>query len=405
LLGEGTAPAIKNAEQILQQVTEQQPAVSEAWALLAEIALNRGESGKAFDVAMEGLVHRPNDRALLLVKAAAESARAPILAIPTLRALHGLNPNDVDVAVRLASTYVAAGQPQNAVDILQKQLPSCADALEQRRVNIALAVALYKNGNKEEAQQTLNLLVEADPNDPGPLLAQVRLLSDDGLWSQLNDAAAQWLQNHPEDVNTPITIAGNLAATEDSQARKTSEDLLRTVLERSPNNMTAMSILAMLLQTTGRQTESASLYRRILDLDPDNAIAINNLAWILCEDQKRPEEALALVQKGLAIAPQYLDLIDTRGMAYYRVGEFEKAAQDFTTCIELYPTGAPAKAASHFHLARALDKLGQTAKAIEQLDKALALQNEIVSQNRVGGLSRADLTEAQRLREQLQEGS
>lgn len=404
LLGEGTAPAIKNAEQILQQITEQQPAVSEAWVLLAEISLNQGEHAKALDAAMQGLIHRRNDRALLLVKAAAESARAPILAIPTLRTLHELDPNDVDVAVRLARTYMAAGQPQNAVDILEKQLPSCADALEQRRVNTALAVALYKDGNKDQAQQTLDLLVEADPNDPGPLLAQVRLLSDDGIWGELHQKVVEWHEKRPQDLATPLSIAAYLGGIDDTDAKEAAENVLRMALQSNPDSQEALINLAILLYTTGRSQESAQLYQRALQIDPNNVIAINNFAWILCEEQNQPQQALVLVERGLKMAPQYKDLIDTRGMVYYRLGEFEKAAQDFTTCIELYPAGNPAKVASHFHLARALDKLGQTAKAIEQLEKALALQNEIVSQNRVGGLSPADLTEAQRLRQQLEKG-
>jgi len=397
-LGEGTAPAIANAEKILQQITEQQPQISEAWLLLGETSLSRGEPAKAADAAMRGLTHRRNDRALLLLKASADAARSPIFAIPTLKALYELDPNDVDIAVRLARTYIAADQAENAVKLLQKRPASSGNTLEQRRLNTALAVALYKNGNKEEAQKKLDLLVQADPNDPSPLLAQVQLFQEDQLWSQLNDTVAQWLQNHPADVNTPITIAGRLAATEDSQAKKISEDLLRHVLERSSSNLAAMTTLAMLLQTLGRQTESAELYRHVLQLNPDNVIVINNLAWILCEEQGEYQRALALAEKGLKIAPQYIDLIDTRGMIHYRLGQLEKAIADFTKCLELYLDTAPAKVASRFHLARALNRNGQPTEALKQLDQALDLHK----QKQIGGLSPADLAEAQRLLEQLQ---
>jgi len=399
LLGEGTAPAIANAEKILQQITEQQPQISEAWALLGDIALSQNLQAKALDAAMRGLAQKPNDRALLLIKAAAEFARAPILAIPTLRTLQELDPNDVDIAVRLARTYIAAGQPENAIKLLQKRPASSDDTPAQRRLNIALSVALYKNGNKEEAQKKLDLLLQADPNDPSPLLAQVQLFQEDQLWSQLNDTVAQWLQNHPADVNTPITIAGRLAATEDSQAKKISEDLLRHVLERSPSNLAAMTTLAMLLQTLGRQTESAELYRHVLELNPDNVIVINNLAWIMCEEQGEYQQALALAEKGLKIAPQYIDLIDTRGMVHYRLGQLEKAIADFTKCMELYLDTAPAKVASRFHLARALTRNGQPTEALKQLNQALDLHD---LHKQIGGLSPADLAEAQRLLEQLQ---
>jgi tetratricopeptide (TPR) repeat protein len=394
-LTEGTAPATANAEGILKQITERRPEISEAWVLLGQISLSRGEPAKAFDAAMAGLIRKPNDKALLLLKANAEAVRLPGLSIPTLESLYKLDPNDVDVAVRLARTYIAAGQAENAVKLLQKRPASSDDTPAQRRLSIALSVALYKSGNKEQAQKKLDLLVQADPNDPSPLLAQVQLFQEDQLWSQLNDTVAQWLQNHPADVNTPITIAGRLAATEDSQAKRISEDLLRHVLERSPSNLAAMTTLAMLLQTLGRQTESAELYRHVLQLNPDNVIVINNLAWIMCEEQGEYQQALALAEKGLKIAPQYIDLLDTRGMIHYRLGQLEKAIADFTKCLELYLDTVPAKVASRFHLARALTRNGQPTEALKQL-------NQVDLHKQIGGLSPADLAEAQRLLEQLQ---
>jgi len=399
VLAEGTAPAIENAERILEQITQQQPEISEAWVLLGEISLSQEQPAKALDAAMRGLFHRPNDKTLLLLKARAESARSPILAIPTLRALRELDPNDVDIMLRLANTYSAAGEPKKAVSLLEKHLTSCEDASERRRVNIALAVALHRSGNKTDAQKKFDSLFESAPDDPAPLLAQVQVLKEEELWSQLSQNVTQWYQNHPQDTDTLITIARDLAATENSQAKKVAEDLLRGVLEHSPNNLPAMSTLAILFQTTGRHAESAGLYQQILQFSPDNVIAMNNLAWILCEEQGKFQQALELVQRGLKIAPQYIDLIDTRGVVYYRLGELEKAIQDFTTCLDIYPNRAPPSVASRFHLARALAKNGQAAKAIEQLNQALDLQKQIE------GLSTADLAEAHRLRVLLQEGS
>lgn len=210
---------------------------------------------------------------------------------------------------------------------------------------------------------------------------------------------SDWCQNHPEDSRTPITIAGNLAATEDTQAQKVAEDLLRKILANDPDSLPAMNALAMLLQMTGRSAESAALYERIIELQPDNVIAINNLAWTLCEEQDKHQQAFDLAQRGLKIAPNYVDLIDTRGVAYYRLGQFDKAVQNFTNCLKLYPKGTPAIAATYFHLGRALAKLGQKEEAIEKLNKALELNAE------TGDLSATDAAETQRLIEELLQGS
>ena len=398
LLAEGTAPAIQNAEQVLQNIAEEHPTVPQAWVLLGEISLRQGQPAKAMDAAMRGLVHQRNDKSLLLLKARAEAARSPALAIPTFKSLRELDPNDVDIAVRLAMTYIEVDEPKKAVNLLEEQLNCCEDSVQERKVNTALAVALYKDDNKADAQKKFDSLLESVLDDPAPLFARVQLLTEDKLWSQLNQNVTQWCQNNPEDVNTPITIAGRLAGIENNQAKEVAEGLLRRVLQRDPDNLAAMSRLAMLLQVAGRNTESAKLYEKILELRPDNVIAMNNLAWIMCEERNNYQEALELAQRGLKIAPQYVDLIDTRGVVYYRLGEFEKAIQDFTKCLELYPNKAPPTVASRFHLARAFVKLGQTNKAIQHLNEALN------SYSQIGGLSATDLAEAQRLLEQIQGG-
>ena len=410
LLTEGTAPAIENATSILEKITNDHPETNQAWALLGEISYSHGQFSKALDVAMRGLAHTPNDRALLLLKARAEAERLPVLAIPTLKMLCELDPNDAQTAMLLADTYIKTSEPQKAVNLLKVQLLSHTGSLEERKINIALAVALHKNGDKADAQKAFDSLIQSEPNDPNPLLAQIRLLRDDQLWNPLSRMVADWYQKHPEDNRTPVIIAGELLAIENSQGkkipedtlrqvRKTAEDILHMVLKNDPDSTEAMADLAILLLTIGRSNESVPLYQRVLQLEPDNLIVINNLAWILCEEQGKFQEALKLAQRGLQIAPNYIDLIDTRGVVYYRLGEFNKAAEDFIMCIKLYPDDTPAAVASCFHLARAFAELGQRGKAVEYLNRALDLNS------RIGGLLDTNLAEAQHLMKQLKEGN
>ncbi|MCJ7682884.1 MAG: hypothetical protein MUO68_01170, partial [Desulfobacteraceae bacterium] len=104
LLTKGTNPAVKQAVDILQKITEEQPDITEAWTLLAQIALGQGQSTKALDFALRGLIYQPNDKKLLLLRAKAEAAKSPILAIPTLKILQERYANDADIAIYLANT-------------------------------------------------------------------------------------------------------------------------------------------------------------------------------------------------------------------------------------------------------------------------------------------------------------
>ena len=398
LLSEGTAPAMENGKQILQMITEKHPEVSRAWLLLGELMLKQGQPGKAVDVALRGLAYKSDDKPLLLLKARAEAVRSPILAIPTLKELYELDPNDSDAANFLASTYISTDEPQKAVDILRKHLTTC-EISTRRKCSLTLAVALYKAGDKIEAQKEFDSLLESEPNDPRPLIAQTQLLKEEELWKQLNQKVNDWFIKHPNDSHTPVLIATDLITTDSNEARKTAEDIIRLVLKKEPASIEAISALAILLEMVGRPNESAELYRHLLELDPENLIAINNLAWIMSEYNSQYQQALELAQKGLKLAPNYMDLIETRGVIYYRLGELNKAIQDLSKCVELYPESAKQSVVARFHLARAFAELGKKDEALKYLNQALTLYNEI------GGFSTTEMTEANNLLRKLQEGN
>lgn len=397
LLTVGTRPGIEQATNILQKLTEDNPEVADAWLLLGQLALQQSQPGNTLDLALKGLVSSPNNRDLLLLKARAEAFRSTALAIPTLKILREINPDDTEIALYLADIYTRADLTDKAVTLLQEQLSSCDDD-DLRKCRIALAATQYKNGAKNEAIKELELLFASVPDDPFPLLTQARLLKDDQRWTELMEKVTKWYDTYSKGNDLLITIANDLLNTRQAEATKNAEDILRLVLARDSHNTGALQTLAMLLQTDNRIDESVVLYRQILDLTPENVIAINNLAWILCEEQGKFQEALQLTQRGLKINPDYIDILDTRGVAYYRLGQFEKATEDFIKCVELYPQWNPSAACSYFHLGRALAQLGQKHEAIKNLKQALDLNEKI------GGLSETDIKEAQRLYEELSQG-
>jgi len=403
LLAEQSAPALKQASIILEKLTQDQPLLTEPWLLLTEIALRQGQSSKAMDIALRGLIHRPENKSLMLAKAHAEAQMSPALAIPTIKALYDLDPNNLNIVMRLADTYIAAGRPNDAIDLLQAKLDSCTGPAERRKMNIALAVALYKNGNKSQAGEMFDSLSASEPNDPATLLTRSRLLKDDKLYDKLEQKVLDWCRSHRDDTQSPIAIAGMLAVAEDQQAKKYAESILRTTLNNAPDCLEAMEPLAMLLQMTGRSTEAAELYRSLLAAEPDNAVVINNLAWILCEEQGKYHEALQLAIQGLENTPSYIDinyinLLDTRGMAYYRLGKLHEAIRDFNRCIELYPAQTAPAVSSYIHLGRALAELGEKDRAIEILKRGLKLNSTL------GSLSSKDLADVQQLIENLSKG-
>jgi len=398
LLLRGTSPAAEQARGILRGITDERPRYADAWEWMARLELQQGEPGRAVDTALRGLAHNPDDRQLLLLKALAEKERSPVLAVLTLKGLADQYPQDVEVLTELADAYVRTDRTEQALELLRQRLANFQGPA-RRRCEMVLAAVLYKNGQRDDAKLLFNTLMQAEPDDPAPLITLAQLLGREKRWSELNQLVSQWRSTHPGDTNTMIAIASALGGTGDTDAVQMAEDLLRMTLERDPKSIPSLMLLSMLMQTVGRDQESVALNRKILELDPNNVIAINNLAWVLCEEQGQQEEALKLAERGLAIAPDYKDLIDTRGVVYSRLGNFEKAVADFMRCIELYPANAASSVVPRFHLAQAYARMGRKTQAVEQLKETLAMQK------RIGGLSPKDLEDARLLLDQLQEGS
>jgi tetratricopeptide (TPR) repeat protein len=410
LMLKGTGPGLEGARRVLGEVTKDQPKVAEAWQWLAQLELSQEDPAKALDVTLRGLAHNPENGPLLLLKARAEKVRTPAIAALTLRGLLDQNPKNIDILVELADAYARSGRTQQAVDLLGQKLPEL-EGLSRRRGEIAYAEALYANGQKDEARSRFETLIQAEPNDPTPTMTLAQELRRERRWTEMNQLVQRWVTTHPKDADVATTIARVLAATGDRQALAVAEDLLRTTLARNPQSMSALMLLSMLMQDAGRNEESARLNRQILARDPNSVIAMNNLAWTLCEAENRPEqyqEAVALAEKGLQIVPDYVDLLDTRGYAYYRLGDFEKAVADFVRCTELYPANSPSAATPRFHLAMAYAAMKHKTEAVEQLRIALnANQANVRSAKEQADNGRTTyaikvLKEAVRLQEQME---
>jgi len=102
-----------------------------------------------------------------------------------------------------------------------------------------------------------------------------------------------------------------------------------------------------------------------------------------------PSLALTLADKGLALNPNYTDLIDTRGMIYFSLQRYEKAAEDFKAASVRYLDSQPAKGVSTFYLAKCLRQLGKNEQAMVELYKARDLDAKT---NGLSDLQKAELT-------------
>ncbi len=99
--------------------------------------------------------------------------------------------------------------------------------------------------------------------------------------------------------------------------------------------------------------------RTIIERDPENATALNALGYTLANRTDRFDEARGLIEKALAISPNEPSILDSMGWVLYRQGDLANAEQFLTRAYASFPD--PEVAA---HLGEVLWVSGKTTGAM-----------------------------------------
>lgn len=107
----------------------------------------------------------------------------------------------------------------------------------------------------------------------------------------------------------------------------------------------------------------------ILKFDEKNAAAYNRLGILYAKEQNF-DEAIECFEIAQSLDPNASSLHNV-GLIYLETGAYEKAAMAFEQAIELEDTIS----ARHIALSKAYEKMGQRKKAVDELEKAYAIDN------------------------------
>jgi Tfp pilus assembly protein PilF len=139
--------------------------------------------------------------------------------------------------------------------------------------------------------------------------------------------------------------------------------LLGVVDPKSPD---ALSNLGMVLNTLKRGPEALAALDKALALAPGHLDALNNRGNVLL-DLKRPEDAVKVFDAVLAAAPSHLQARINRGNALTEMGRAEAALVDYDAAL----VTAPNHPLAHYNRGNALRLLGREPEAIVAYERAL----------------------------------
>ncbi|AXI45325.1 hypothetical protein C1J03_04285 [Sulfitobacter sp. SK012] len=88
-------------------------------------------------------------------------------------------------------------------------------------------------------------------------------------------------------------------------------------------------------ERSGNWTNSEADFRASLALNPNQPQVLNYLGYSLVEQNVKLDEALEMIERAVAAAPDSGYIVDSLGWAYYRLGRYEEAVVQMERAVEL----------------------------------------------------------------------
>lgn len=246
-----------------------------------------------------------------------------------------------------------AGDPAAAVEVLE---PLCRDLPDAPLPRLQLGLARRSLGENDAAAAAMRRAVEIRPDfaDAWYALADLSTEVDD---AKSADRAFRMYVRHSAQDRAFVEPATALRANRIADA----DSMLRTQLEKRPNDVAALNLLAEVATRRGRLDEAQALLERCLTLAPGYTAARHNYAVVLMR-QSRPAEALEEADRVLAIEPETFAARSLRAAILVRLVEYEQAIAAYESLLQEHP-GQATLWASLGHVLRTVGRLDECVDA------------------------------------------
>ncbi len=285
-------------------------------------------------------------------------------AIPHLLAAQGHVSNGFAADFNLALCYVATGQNQAAIAILQSLVNS---GRATAAVDNLLTQALIGASRIEEATTAFEHAVALDPKNEKLYLLVADSCMDHGSYDFGLKVASTGLQHLPKSARLHYERSILLSFLDQPDAARKD---LQAASELAPG--TALSFLAQAQEglLNADMAEAVSAAREGLQKEPGNYILLTILAQALMRQGVTPgqpefAEARTALEKSIAERPEYSVSQLALGQLELMAGRIDEAVKHLSKARQL----APDNPAVYSHLAAAYRRRGD----LEQAEKALAV--------------------------------
>jgi len=392
------------ALELVERLAADYPALPEARFAVAQAAANAGRFDAAIAALQQADSLRPGWESAALMRAQILGKTSRAAALAFMRDFLAVHPDAREVRLAYARNLVNANQFTEAraeFARLTHDFPRNAE------VSFAAGLLTLQMGDVAAARDLLTRTLEYDPRDPdtvyyylgqaaeqmkepevaaahyaevktGNYLVSARarqaaLLARAG---KLDEARALLSATRGEnDAQNVRLIQAQAELLRDSKVPTAAYEVLSEGLKRFPDSADLLYDRAMVAEKLDNLDVLEADLRRVIALRPDDAQAYNALGYTLADRTNRLAEAMSLLDKALALAPEDPFILDSVGWAQYRAGNLARAQEYLERAYKVRPD--PEIAA---HLGEVLWARGQRDEAGKLWQTSLQThpQNEVL---------------------------
>lgn len=285
---------------------------------------------------------------------------------------------DVRVCASAARYYTLCNEPAQALDVVERFVrsvdPGTADASARQRQAADLLDQLARVANTRNLSGAKQLVLGATERYrasqrmfPDAVTSLAALLAFDG---QVGPAIDELMKSKSRLSPSTLALAG-VAVIRSGHADLAQFDVVHEWLEAARKDQPrSLALLLGLGEWSALKRDFAGAekaYRLVLQADPKSAVALNNLAWILACRSDAADQAMAFVDRAIALYGANGELLDTRARILISAGQHARAVSDLQDAINQSQT--PLR---YFHLALAQWKMDRKQEAIASFRDARA---------------------------------
>jgi tetratricopeptide (TPR) repeat protein len=328
-----------------------EPYQPQALLLEVRVLIAQGEK-KPFTRLERALQDNPDNQQLRLQYARLLTASDMAAAREQFEILSAQSPRDGDLLLSLALINREIGDDLAAKAYLKQML-----GLQQRvdEAHFWLGRIAEDEGEMQTAiSHYMQVGGESEFLSASNRIGQILIGS--GQYQQAREIFVLQRRAHPEEAEALYGLEADLFTRSGEQDQ--AMDVLNEALQQFPQSNTLLYARSMLAEQLGDLAMMERDLRDIIERDPDNATALNALGYTLANRTQRYGEAYELITRALELQPDEPAILDSMGWILYRKGRHEEAVGYLTRAYTEFPD--PEVAA---HLGEVLWVSGETEAA------------------------------------------